>query len=306
METTAPFRIDPATWPAHVHLTVARLDRQLEFYQRVIGLQVHWQAGPTAGLGAGGVDLLRLTANPAARRYRGVTGLYHFAILLPNRRELARAIARLFTLKYPNSPTDHVATKTTYLDDPEGNNIELYTESPEDGTMGFANGQATIQRVDGQPSTGRDPLDLDALFSHLTDADQLDQPMPPNTTIGHFHLYVADLEQTRHFYHDLLGFDDMGYAAEFRMGMVSAGRYHHHVGYNTWVGEGAPPPPAGALGLRYIAFGLPSAAELERVVAHAQALGVATTPHPLGVAVQDPSRNPVILLDATQPVARAG
>jgi len=304
LDSTTVFRIDPATWPAHVHLTVADLHRQLAFYRQVIGLQVHWEAGGTAGLGAGGVDLLRLTEDRAARRYQGVTGLYHFAILLPNRRELARAIARLFSLRYPNSPTDHVMTKTTYLDDPEGNNIELYTESPEDGSMGFVNGQLVIQRVDGQPSTGRDPLDLDALFGHLTADDKADQPMPPETKLGHFHLYVADLEQTRRFYHDQLGFDDMGVAREFRMGMVSAGRYHHHVGYNTWVGEGAPPPPAGALGLRYIAFGLPSAAEVERVAAHAQAQGVTTSAHPLGVAVQDPSHNTVVLLDATQPVAR--
>jgi catechol 2,3-dioxygenase len=304
VDTTAPFRIDPATWPAHVHLTVAGLDRQLEFYQRVIGLQVHWREGATAGLGAGGVDMLRLTEDPGARRYRGVTGLYHFAILLPDRHELARAIARLFSLRYPNSPTDHVATKTTYLDDPEGNTIELYTESPEDGTMGFENDRPAIRRYDGQPTTGRDPLDLEALFSHLTETDQLDQPMPPATKIGHFHVYVSDLDQTRHFYHDLLGFDDMGVAYEIRMGMVSAGRYHHHVGFNTWVGEGAPPPPARALGLRHMAFGLPSAAELERVVAHAQSVGVATSPHPLGVAVQDPSGNTVVLLDATQPVPR--
>ena len=305
MDTTAaPFRIDPTTWPSHVSLTVANLSRQLEFYQRVIGLQVHWQDGARAGLGAGGVDLLRLTEVPAARRYRGVTGMYHFAILLPNRRELARAIARLFVLKWPNSPTDHVMTKTTYLDDPEGNNIELYTESPEDGTMGFVNGQSIVRRADGQPASGRDPVDLDALFGLLTDDDRLDLPMPPETKMGHFHLYVANLEQTRRFYHGGLGFDDMGIGREFRMGMVSAGRYHHHVGYNTWVGEGAPPPPADALGLRYIAFSLPSAAEVERVVAHAQAQGLAVTLHPLGHAVQDPSRNTVVLLDATQPVGR--
>lgn len=304
MEPTAPFRIDPATWPAHVHLTVAQLDRQLEFYQRVIGLQLHWREGATAGLGAGGTDLLRLTEDPAARRYRGVTGLYHFAILLPDRRELARAIARLFSLRYPNGPTDHVMTKTTYLDDPEGNNIELYTESPEDGSMGFVNGQAVIARADGQPTTGRDPLDVEALFAHLQPGDALDQPMPPATRLGHFHLYVANLEQTRRFFHEQLGFDDMGVARDFRMGMISAGRYHHHVGFNTWVGEGAPPPLAGALGLRHIAFGLPSAAELARVVAHAQAAGVAVTPHPLGVAVPDPSHNLVVLLDATQPVPR--
>jgi catechol 2,3-dioxygenase len=106
-------------------LSVADLDRQVAFYQEVIGLRLHWREGASAGLGAGGEDLLRLTFVPGARRYPRTTGLYHFAILLPNRRELARAIGRLFALRYRNYPTDHIMTKTTYLDDPEGNNIEL-------------------------------------------------------------------------------------------------------------------------------------------------------------------------------------
>ena len=299
VETTAPatteFRIDPATRPGHVHLIVANLDNELAFYQKVIGLKVHWREGGSAGLGAGGDDLLRLTENRAGRRYRGTTGIYHFAILLPNRRELARAIARLFALRWPNSPTDHIMTKTTYLDDPEGNNIELYTESPEDGTMGFAAGEPFARRADGTPSDGREPLDLEALFSHLTPDDALDQPMPPETRIGHFHLYIANLEQAMNFYHGVLGFDDMGYAREFRMGMVSAGRYHHHVGLNTWMGEGAPPAPPGALGLRHISFVLPSPAELERVVAHVRQAGLAVEQTELGPLVRDPSQNAVVL-----------
>jgi len=293
--TRTEFRIDPATLPGHVHLIVANLDNELAFYQKVIGLQVHWREGDSAGLGACADDLLRLTENKTARRYRGTTGLYHFAILLPNRRELARAIARLFALRWPNSPTDHIITKTTYLDDPEGNNIELYTESPEDGMSGFANGEAFTRRADGTPSDGREPLDLEALFSHLTPDDRLDTPMPPETRIGHFHLYMANLQQAMDFYHGVLGFDDMGYSREFRMGMVSAGRYHHHVGLNTWVGEGAPPAPAGALGLRHISFVLPSPAELERVLAHVRQAGLPIEQTELGPLVRDPSHNAVVL-----------
>ena len=241
--------------------------------------------------------MLRLTENKAARRYRGTTGIYHFAILLPDRRELARAIARLFALRWPNSPTDHIMTKTTYLDDPEGNNIELYTESPEDGAMGFTDGEPFARRADGTPSDGREPLALEALFSHLSADDRhaLRQPMPPETRIGHFHLYIANLQQAMAFYHGVLGFDDMGYAREFRMGMVSAGRYHHHVGLNTWMGEGAPPAPPGALGLRHISFVLPSPAELERVVAHVRQAGLPVELTELGSLVRDPSQNAVVL-----------
>jgi catechol 2,3-dioxygenase len=288
------FRIDPATRPGHLSLTVANLDRQLEFYQKVIGLKLHWRAGGTAGLGAGGDDLLRLTEDTRARRYRGTTGLYHFAILLPNRRELARAVARLFALRWPNSPTDHIMTKTTYLDDPEGNNIELYTESPEDGTMGMIDGSFQARRADGTPSDGREPLDVEALFRQLTPADRQDEPMPPDTRIGHFHLYIADLVQSMRFYHDVLGFDDMGMSRELRMGMVSAGRYHHHVGLNTWVGEGAPPAPPGALGLRYLQFVLPSETALDRVLDHARQAGLPVEQTDLGLQVRDPSQNAVV------------
>jgi catechol 2,3-dioxygenase len=294
------FRIDPATRPGHVHLTVADLDNQLTFYQKAIGLKLHWREGASAGLGAGGDDLLRLTEDRHARRHRGTTGLYHFAILLPNRRELARAIARLFKLRIPNYPTDHIMTKTTYLDDPEGNNIELYTESPEDGTMGMVNGNFEARRADGTLSDGREPLDVEALFSHLTPADRLDQPMPPEARLGHFHLYIANLDQAMRFYHGVLGFDDMGVARTFRMGMVSAGRYHHHIGLNTWVGEGAPPAPPGALGLRYIQFMLPSQAERDRVVDHARQAGLPNEQTELGPLVRDPSQNALVL------TARAG
>jgi catechol 2,3-dioxygenase len=296
------FRIDPATRPGHVHLTVANLDRQVEFYREVIGLKLHWREGAAAGLGVGNADLLRLTEVRGARRYRGTTGLYHFAILLPNRRELARAIARLFELRYPNYPTDHVMTKTTYLDDPEGQNIELYADTPEDGTFAVVNGVPVARHANGAPSDGREPLDVEALFQELTPEDRLAlrEPMPQDTKMGHVHLYVAHLDATMRFYHDLLGFDNTGLARTFRMGMVSAGGYHHHIGFNTWVGEGAPPPPPDALGLRYLSFILPNKAELEHVVERVQQAGIATEQTEDGILVRDPSQNGVVLTDRSR------
>ena len=294
-----PFTIHPATRPGHISLTVADLDRQVGFYQEVIGLKLHWREDAAAGLGVGNDDLLRLTEARSARRYRGTTGIYHFAILLPNRRELARAIGRLFTLRFPNYPTDHIMTKTTYLDDPEGNNIELYTESPEDGTMAIVNGIPEARRADGTLSGGREPLDVEALFRELTAEDRLAlrEPMPHDTKMGHFHLYVADLDKSMHFYHDVLGFDNMGLARSFRMGMVSVGGYHHHVGFNTWVGEGAPPPPPDALGLRYFSFALPNTTELEHVVERVRQAGIATEKTEAGFLIRDPSKNGVLLTD---------
>jgi len=297
IETT--FTIHPATQMGHVHLTVADLERQVAFYQDVIGLQLHSREGSLARLGVGGEDLLRLTEVRSARRARGTTGLYHFAILLPNRRELARAVGRLFSLRYRNYPTDHLMTKTTYLDDPEGNNIELYTDTPEDGIFGFLNGVLVARHTNGAPSDGREPLDVEALLRNLAPGDRLDEPMPPETRMGHFHLYVADLDASMRFYHDLLGFGDMGIARDFRMGMVSAGGYHHHIGFNTWIGEGAPPPPPEALGLRYLTVVLPNMTELESVVQRVQQANLATEKIEDGFLVRDPSQNGVLLTART-------
>ncbi len=292
----SPHRIHPQTRPGYVHLKVANLERQMEFYQQVIGLRLNWRQGHSAGLGVEGRDLVRLTELPNGKRYRGVTGIYHFAILFPNRRELARVISRLFALRYPNYPTDHVMTKTTYLDDPEGNNIELYCESPEDGVFIInADGEFYARHADGRPSDGREPLDLEALFAHMSDDDALGQSVQPETRMGHFHLYVSNLNETLRFYHDLLGFDNMGMARGFRMGMVSAGGYHHHIGFNTWQGEGAPPPPPDALGLKDISFVLPDRAAWDALLARIEELELPYNLTEEGLLLQDPSKNRVLL-----------
>jgi catechol 2,3-dioxygenase len=294
-ETKPEFSIHPGTLIGEVSLTVVSLDRQMAFYQQVLGFQLHARTGNTVALGSGGANLLRLTEEPGFKRYRGMTGLYHFAVLFPNRRELARAVARLFALKYENYPTDHIMTKTTYLDDPEGNGIELYAESPEDGTWSFKGGQYITRRADGTLSDGREPLDLETLFSYLMKDDRLDVPVPAETRVGHVHLHVRDVDEAVNFYHGLIGFDLMGAAKSFRMAFVSAGGYHHHVGLNSWQGEGAPPPPVDALGLRHFQVLLPNQAELERVVSRVQQAGVTMQQMDEGNLVRDPSQNGVLL-----------
>ncbi len=290
-----PEPIHPNTTLGAVHLTVSNLERLLDWYQRVFGFQVHRRKGDTAHLGAGREDLLVLTERPGARRVRGTTGLYHYAVLLPSRRELARAIGRLFSLHYPNYPTDHVMTQTTYLDDPEGNGIEIYADTPEEGTFSFAEGEFVARDARGNLRSGRDPLDVEALLRELKPNDRLEEPMPAGTKIGHVHLHVAEVSAAVRFYHDLLGFDLMGMSQRMGAAFLSAGGYHHHVGVNTWLGEGAPPPPPGARGLRYFTVALPEQAELERVVSRAQQAGVATEQTGNGILVRDPSKNGVLL-----------
>ncbi len=290
--------IHPETRIGTVVLAAANLKRQLEFYQEVLGLRLHWSDGRSAGLGAGGEDLLRLEEERGARRVPGTTGLYHFALLLPNRRELARAVARLFEMGYPNYPTDHVATKTTYLEDPEGQEIELYAESPEDGVMGVSGGRFYARRSDGSPSSGREPLDLEALFSHLRPGDRHDRPLPAATRIGHVHLYVRDLEEALRFYTTVLGFDDMGSSLAVQAGFVSAGGYHHHVGLNTWIGAGAPSAPAGSLGMRYFTVVVPNLDELRSAAGRVREAGFTVEEREDGCLLHDPSRNGVLLAAA--------
>ncbi len=289
------FSIHPQTHVGRVNLTVADLDRQAEFYEKVIGVQLQQRGENWASFGAGRDELLRLTEVKGARRQRGTTGLYHFAILLPNRRELARAIGRLFALRYRNYPTDHIMTKTTYLDDLEGNGIELYAESPEDGTWSLANGEYITRRADGSLSDGREPLDVDALFKHLEEGDRLDAPMPPETKVGHVHLHVRDIQEAVDFYHGVIGFDLMGIARAFRMAFVSAGGYHHHIGLNTWQGEGAPAPLPNSLGLRHFSVLLPNQESFEEVLARVRDARLPMESTESGVLLHDPSQNGVVL-----------
>ena len=289
------FSIHPRTRIGYVSLKVKDLDAQIRFYQQVIGLGLNWREGNRAGLGAGEADIVQLTEHPEFVRYRGVTGLYHFAILFPNRRELARVVRRLFTMRYRNYPTDHIMTKTTYLDDPEGNGIELYAESPEDGKWSLANGEYVTRRADGSLSDGREPLDLEALFSNLMDDDRLDVPAPEETRVGHVHLHVSDVEEAVAFYHGVIGFDVMGVAKPMQMGFVSAGGYHHHIGLNTWQGAGAPPPPDDALGLRHFQVLLPDKESLRAVEERVRMNNISIEETEDGLLTRDPSQNALLL-----------
>ncbi|MFN2113311.1 MAG: VOC family protein [Anaerolineales bacterium] len=289
------FSIHPDTAIGAVSVTVASLEDQIGFYQEALGFQVRRQEGSRVYLGTSQKDLLELVEDPIATRYRRTTGLYHFALLYPDRRELARAIARLYALQVPNYPTDHIMTKTTYLDDLEGNGIELYCESPEDGAWSLKNGEYITRRADGSLSSGREPLDVEALFGNLREVDRLDQPLPETARLGHVHLHVRDLEESMDFYHGVLGFDDMGIAESVGMGFVSAGGYHHHIGFNIWQGKGAPAPPEASLGLRYFTVSLPDRFALEQVVDRIQQSGIPPEETESGILLHDPSQNGVLL-----------
>lgn len=303
LQTTDTSILHPATRLGHVHLTVASLARQIPFYTQVLGFTLHWRAEGEAALGTEAEVLLRLTEDAAARRFQRTTGMYHFAILYPSRKELARAIARLYVLRYSNAPTDHGVSKTTYLDDPEGNTIELYVRSLDDGRMVLEDGQIFVRYADGHVGTGRDPLDVEALFGELTDQDRLDLPLPAGTRIGHVHLYGSSLAPMLHFYHDLLGFQEGVTWEQFQMWDVGLDEQQPHVvAFNTWKGIGIPAAPANALGMRYFTVVLPNGDELQRVLARVQAAGLPIEQTPEGLLVRDPSQINVVLTAQMLPI----
>ena len=276
-----------------VEIAVTDGDRARKFYEEYVGLTPLASSGPEIRMGAHGRELVVLHPGAERRVVRHRTGLYHLAILVPDRRELARVIARLARLRWDQYPTDHVMTKANYLWDPDGNGIEIYTESPEDGFMGFANGTFAAWDKDGNPRSGRDPIDLDELLGHLRDDDRLEEPMPEGTKMGHVHLHVADVDDALRFYHDLVGFDVMGHVPG--VGFVSAGGYHHHLGLNEWAGHGVPPAPEGTSGLRRFTVELPARRDLDDVVGRLEHAGVGVVEEPAGgFAATDPSANRVL------------
>lgn len=277
--------IHPQTRIGHVHLTVANLERCLNFYQEALGFKIHSREGDNARLGAGGEDLLLLTERKRARSVWGTTGLYHFAVLLPTRHHLAKILKHIADSHIPvEGFADHLVSEAIYLPDPEGNGIEIYRDRPRE----------EWPRREDKLLMATEPLDVSDLMAEIAEDPSPWSGLPPETVIGHVHLHVADLEKAEAFYHGMLGFDliaRLGAAA----GFVSAGGYHHHIGYNTWLGEGAPLPSPDAAGLRYFVIRLPSSEELEKVVEWVRSAGLQMQDHEYGVLVRDPSQNGMIL-----------
>ena len=290
IETTPAARIDPDTTLGPVRLTVAELDRSRAFYERAIGLRASDRDDGTLALGpAGEPPLIELRGDSAAPRLnRRAPGLYHLAILVPTRRDLAFALARLAQAHWPlDGASDHRVSEALYLSDPDGNGIEIYRDRPREQwpRSGDRLEMATL------------PLDLDGLIDELRDASELQAHAPAGTRIGHVHLQVADIAEAETFYHGVLGFDVMvrGYPGAL---FVSAGGYHHHVGLNTWHSAGAAPATEGSVGLRSFTVELPSEAERAAVVARVRAAGIPTSDVPEGVLVRDPFGTAVILTAA--------
>ena len=284
--------IDPATTIGAVHLTISDLDRSVHFYESHLGFIVRRRERRSVALGAanGAADLLVLSQCETAPRVRGTTGLYHFAVLVPSRRDLGRALRRLVeTDTVLQGVADHGVSEALYLADPDGNGIEIYRDRP----------RPQWPIVGGQLQMGADPLDVEGILAE--DAGRDGRGLDAETTIGHVHLHVSRLADAERFYVGVLGFELMqryGPSALF----VSAGGYHHHIGLNTWAGGGAPPPPPGAIGLRHFVVRLPTGGAQAVVAERIRAAGIAIEEADGGLVVRDPANNALLL--TAEPSAR--
>jgi catechol 2,3-dioxygenase len=240
MTATSPAVLPATLRLGAVHLTVSDLDRSVAFYQDALGLRLHRREEPVAALGAGGEDLVVLHEEPGARPAGRHAGLYHYALLFPSREELARAVQRLAVTRMPiDGASDHGVSEAIYLSDPDGNGIELYADRPRDAWPPPAPGERVGMFTRA--------LDLDDLLGTIAEEDPVRQA-GEGLRMGHVHLHVGDLDAARAFYVDVIGFEAMASLPSALF--LAAGGYHHHLGANTWRGQGVGPAPAGTVGLR--------------------------------------------------------
>jgi catechol 2,3-dioxygenase len=280
----AGFHQAPSTYVGQVSLKVRNLDRALRFYREAIGFKVLAQSDKSAALTADGKKALLTIEQPddAAPKQGRTTGLYHYALLLPTRSDLARIVGHFARIGLRFGSSDHLVSEALYLSDPDGNGIEIYRDRD----------PAEWNWKRGEVEMAVDPLDFRDL---LTAGD--DRPwngLPAGTLMGHIHLHVSELGSAERFYADGLGFEVVnrfGAQALF----LSTGRYHHHIGLNTWNGEGAPRPAANSVGLKSFTLVYPDGAARDQAVANLRKLGVDVTEEDGAFAASDPSGNRILL-----------
>ena len=276
--------IAPATHMGAVELSVSDLDRTLDYWQRVIGLRVLARENGRASLGTD-TELMRFVEQPGGAPADGHTGLYHVALLVPDRPSLARWLAHAARERIPlEGLSDHAVSEAIYLRDPDRHGIEIYADRPRASWEGKVMELMTTL-----------PLDVDSLFGELADPGaEPFEGLPDGTRMGHVHFRVADVDETVRFYVDVIGLGlmaQLGPMAAF----MSAGGYHHHVGANTWESRGATPASDDSATLRYATVVVPDAGELERVIARVAGAGQEPEQRDDGVLVRDPSQNALLL-----------
>lgn len=256
------FRLPDEAHIGGVQLRVQNLDRALAFYRDILGFNVEQVNDSTVALSADGAPIIRLTAHAdAVPKPRRSTGLYHVAILMPNRAALGKVLYRLLTSSWQlEGASDHLVSEALYLSDADGNGLEIYADRPRE-VWKFVNAQVAM---------ATEPLDLDDL---LQNADKSAWTgIPAGTIIGHVHLHVSDLAQAEAFYAGVLGLDVMQRSYPGAL-FLAAGGYHHHLGANIWAGR--TPPPPNAVGLEWFSLAIPGHAAWMTLVERVESADIA-------------------------------
>ena len=280
-----------------VHLAVTDRAKALAIWQDVVGLDLIEESGNVLTLGAGGTPLIVLETGALRPVVPRSIGLYHVAIHVPQRADLAQMAVRALQRNVRISPTDHLVSEAIYLWDLDGNGIEITFETPWRGTLGDPDkGQTYAVTADGKPHSGREPIDLNGLLAELGANPVLAARMPAGTRIGHVHVHVNDLAQAMAFYRDVIGFGGFLLIHSFGMGDVGLDYMPHSLAFNIWSGPQASLPPAGSAGLRWFTIVLPDQAALDAVRTRLADAGATIDPLPNGIETRDPFGNRLQLL----------
>ncbi|SDC31321.1 catechol 2,3-dioxygenase [Terribacillus halophilus] len=252
----------PQTYIGQVKLRVADLEESVAYYTKVIGLKIIEESQGKVSLGTGGKILLYLEEGQGLKRHPDRhAGLYHFALLLPSRADLADVVKFYVLNRVPFGASDHGVSEAIYLNDPDGNGIEVYADKPDTGW----------KWINGEIQMTTDPLDGDSLLKEASDTEW--HGLPDGTIMGHIHLYMRHLGDAAAFYNDVLGFETVvsGYPGAL---FVSTGSYHHHIGLNTWHGANAPSVNPDEAGMEWFSIVFPDEQALLAAAARAEAVGL--------------------------------
>lgn len=279
------FHSKPTTFVGHVKIKVADLERSLKFYQEMIGFSILEKTETTAKLTTDGKTSILSLEQPenVTPKQRGTTGLYHFAILLPEKKDLANIVVHLAKNGIRIGSSDHLVSEAIYIQDPDDNGIEIYIDR--DPSVWQWNGEEVAMTVD--------PLDFETLLMYH-DQNQSWTKLPENTVMGHIHLHVSELVKTEQFYVEGLGFDVVnryGTQALF----ISSDKYHHHIGLNTWNGIGAPQPAENSVGLKSYTLIYANEKAVQDTISNLQKIGATVSEEDGKVITYDPSGNRIEL-----------
>ncbi|MCP8615360.1 VOC family protein [Salirhabdus salicampi] len=278
------FHRHPVTYVDQVHVKVQDLDRSVGFYEKVIGFKVLDKTERKASLTVDGKTALLTIEQPknVTPKQGRTTGLYHFALLLPNRSDLANVVQYFAQIGIQFGSSDHLVSEAIYLSDPDGNGIEMYVDR-NPSVWNWQNGEVEM---------AVDPLNFQALLSERTQQQWVG--LPQETVMGHIHLHVAELRKTEEFYTKGLGFEVVcrfGSQALF----IADSKYHHHLGLNTWAGVGAPPTPPNSAGLESFTLKLPSEEKRREIILQLKDLGASVEGEKDSYITVDPSGNRINL-----------